>query len=264
MNISRYENGLRKLKEIDGEAGERVLEMINPVSPDLARLIIEYSFGDIYSREGLPLREKEIAVVAALSAVGNAQPQLMVHINGALNTGCSIEEVKEVILHISGYAGFPCAINAMNVFRETINERAEKGINDKKGMPASNNTSDDRYHRGSLELESIFPGQIDRLNKSLGVIAPDLVRYVVEFGYGDIYSRGVISKRQRQIATIAALTAMGTASEQLFFHISAGLNVGLSKEEIVEVMILMSVYAGFPAAINGVTTLKRVVDRKNV
>jgi 4-carboxymuconolactone decarboxylase len=263
MKSSRYENGMKIMKEIDGEAGEKVLELLKPVSSDLARLIIEYSFGEIYSRKGLLLKEKEIAVVAALTAAGNAQPQLTVHINGALNTGCTLEEVKEIILHITGYAGFPCAINAMNIFREVILARTKKGIIDAKGVPALDNISIDRYHRGAAELESIFPGQTERLNKSLGSIAPDLVRYIVEFGYGDIYSRGVISKRERQIATIAALTVLGTASEQLYFHILAGFNVGLSKAEIIEIMILMSVYAGFPAAINGITTLKRALDRNN-
>ena len=78
----RYERGWKKLQEIDGEAGERVVESLKDIAPELAQYIIEYSFGDIYSRETLPLAEKEIAVVSALTALGNARPQLKVHLHG--------------------------------------------------------------------------------------------------------------------------------------------------------------------------------------
>ena len=86
MNIeSRYERGLAKLREIDGEAGERVLESLDGIAPDFARYLIEFPFGDIYSRPSLDLKSREIAVVAALTALGNSAPQLKVHIQGAIN-----------------------------------------------------------------------------------------------------------------------------------------------------------------------------------
>src|SRR5688572_20518084 len=77
----RYKRGWKKLKEIDGEAGEKVINGLKDISPDLGKFIIEYSFGDIYTRDGLDLKSKEIAVVAASTALGTAQPQLKVHIN---------------------------------------------------------------------------------------------------------------------------------------------------------------------------------------
>ena len=89
-------------------------------------------------------------------------------------------------------------------------------------------------------------------------IAPDFARYVIEFSFGDIYSRPGLDLRAREIATIAALTALGNASPQLKVHIEAGLNVGLSREEITEVMMQMAVYAGFPAALNGLFAAKEV------
>mgnify|MGYP001489642659 CR=1 FL=1 len=81
---------------------------------------------------------------------------------------------------------------------------------------------------------------------------------MLEFSFGDIYSRPGLDLRAREIATIAALTAMGTATPQLKVHIGAGLNVGLAREEIVEIMIQMAVYAGFPAALNGLFAAKEV------
>ena len=72
----RYRRGWEKLKEVDGEAGERVIESLKDIAPDFARLLIECPFGDIYSRPGFDLKSREIAVVAALTALGNAAPQL--------------------------------------------------------------------------------------------------------------------------------------------------------------------------------------------
>ena len=81
---------------------------------------------------------------------------------------------------------------------------------------------------------------------------------MIEFSFGDIYSRPGLDLRAREIATIAALTALGNASPQLKVHIEAGLNVGLSREEITEVMMQMAVYAGFPAALNGLFAAKEI------
>jgi alkylhydroperoxidase/carboxymuconolactone decarboxylase family protein YurZ len=151
---SRLDRGYRKLLEIDGNAGEEVKDSLNDFAPDLVRYMLEYSFGDIYSREGLDVRLKEIAVVAALTAIGNAMPQLKVHINAALNVGCTIndlkeviltalgtaapqlqfhikaglnvgltiEEVKEIMLLMTVYVGFPAAINGMNILKEVARE----------------------------------------------------------------------------------------------------------------------------------------------
>jgi 4-carboxymuconolactone decarboxylase len=127
MSENRYERGLSRLKEIDGEAGERVIESLKDVSPDLGRYTIEFPFGDVYSRPGLDLKSREIATVAALTAMGNALPQLKVHINGALNVGCSREEIVEVIIQMAVYAGFPAALNGMFAAKEVFGHRDERG-----------------------------------------------------------------------------------------------------------------------------------------
>ena len=129
--MTRYEIGLKKLNEIDGEAGEKVIESLKDIAPELSRFIIEYSFGDIYGRPGLDMKMKELSVVAALTAMGNARPQLKVHRNGALNVGASIEEIKEVMIQMAAYSGFPTSINAVSALKEVLEERNET-INKKK------------------------------------------------------------------------------------------------------------------------------------
>lgn len=119
----RYDLGLKKLKEIDGDAGEKVIESLKDIAPDLAKYTIEFPFGDIYSRPNLDLKSREIATVAALTALGNAEPQLKVHINAALNVGCSKEEIIEIIIQMAVYAGFPAALNGMFAAKEIFQER---------------------------------------------------------------------------------------------------------------------------------------------
>jgi 4-carboxymuconolactone decarboxylase len=121
----RYQRGWEKLKEVDGKAGERVVESLKDIAPDFARLLIEFPFGDIYSRPGLDLKSREIAVVAALTALGNATPQLKVHISGALNVGCTEQEVVEVIMQMAVYAGFPAALNGLFAAKEVFAERGK-------------------------------------------------------------------------------------------------------------------------------------------
>jgi 4-carboxymuconolactone decarboxylase len=258
----RYKQGWKKLKEIDGEAGEKVITSLKDISPDLGKFIIEYAFGDIYTRDGLDLKSKEIAVVAALTAMGTAKPQLKVHISGALNTGSSINEVKEVILQMAVYSGFPSSINGMNALVEVLNERQEHGIKDEIGKTASNTTKIDRLKLGEKELSKLDSMQVDRLKNAYNDFSPELVKLTLEFGYADIFSRDNLDIKYRQIATIAALTALGNAQPQLKFHINAGLNIGLTVENVKEIMLLMSVYTGFPSAINGTNILKEVVNER--
>jgi len=128
MSSDRFERGLEKLKEVDGEAGERVMESLKDVAPDLARYVIEFPFGDVYNRPGLDLKSREIAAVAALATLGTATPQLKVHIHGALNVGLSRQQVVEILIQMAVYAGFPAALNGMFAAKEVFQERDEKGL----------------------------------------------------------------------------------------------------------------------------------------
>lgn len=120
---SRLERGKRALSEIDGEAGHKVVAALADIAPDFATYLFEFPFGDIYSRPGLSLRDREIATVAALAAMGTAAPQLKVHIEAGLNVGLSQQEITEVLMQMAVYAGFPAALNALFVAKEVFAER---------------------------------------------------------------------------------------------------------------------------------------------
>jgi 4-carboxymuconolactone decarboxylase len=119
----RRTRGLRALAEITGDSGEGVVESLRDIAPDFADWIVDFSYGDVMARPGLDRRSRQFATIAALTALGNAQPQLKVHIAGALNVGCKPQEIVEVILQMAVYAGFPAAINALNAAREVFKSR---------------------------------------------------------------------------------------------------------------------------------------------
>lgn len=123
------------------------------------------------------------------------------------------------------------------------------------GIPKS---GESRLERGKRTLAEIDGEAGNNVVAALADIAPDFADYLFEFPFGDIYSRPGLDRRAREIATIAALTAMGNASAQLKVHIEAGLNVGLTRDEIIEIIMQMAVYAGFPAALNGLFAAKDV------
>ena len=122
MQNDRYVAGLAMLEHVDGRGGEEVLESVRAISPDFARYLVEFPFGDIYSRPGLDLKSREIAVVAALTAMGNAAPQLRVHIAAALHVGCTRQEIMEVVMQMAVYAGFPAALNGLFAARDVFAE----------------------------------------------------------------------------------------------------------------------------------------------
>jgi 4-carboxymuconolactone decarboxylase len=117
---TRLERGTRALSEIDGKAGENVVSALADIAPDFARYMIEFPFGDIYSRPGLDLRAREIATIAALTAMGTAAPQLKVHIEAGLNVGLSRDEITEIIMQMAVYAGFPAALNGLFAAKEVF------------------------------------------------------------------------------------------------------------------------------------------------
>lgn len=121
----------------------------------------------------------------------------------------------------------------------------------------------DRFERGLRTQGKLDPDIGEEILESLARIAPDFARYTIEFPYGDIYSRPGLDLRARQIATIAALTTIG-AESQLAVHIGFALNVGLSADEIVEVIMQMAVYAGWPRALDALRVAKGVFEERGV
>lgn len=123
MNNDRYQRGWEKLMEVDGDGGSRVIESLQDIAPDLGKYVIEFGFGDIYSREGLDLKQRQLITISSLTTQGGCEPQLHVHINASLNVGLSPQEITEAIMHCTPYTGFPRVLNAVFVAKKVFQER---------------------------------------------------------------------------------------------------------------------------------------------
>lgn len=106
-------------------------------------------------------------------------------------------------------------------------------------------------------LEQLEPGAPEKVAANLDEVSPDLVEIVLGFAFADVLTRPGLDLAAREMCTVAALTAMGTAQGQLEFHIRAAINVGVMREQIVEILLQMAVYAGVPACMNGISAAKR-------
>ena len=120
QNETRHARGLRLLSAVDGRGSEEVVAKVAAISPDFARCLVEFPFGDVYARSGLDLKQREIATIAALVALGNALPQLKVHVAAGLHVGLTRDEILEIIIQTAVYAGFPAALNALFAAQEVF------------------------------------------------------------------------------------------------------------------------------------------------
>lgn len=123
MENTRFVRGMENLSAVDGRGGEAVIRSLADIAPDLGQYIVEFAFGDIYSRPGLTLRERELVTIASLLTAGGCEPQLEVHLNGALNVGASPEQIVEAIFQCVPYTGFPKVLNAMFTAKKVFGER---------------------------------------------------------------------------------------------------------------------------------------------
>jgi 4-carboxymuconolactone decarboxylase len=118
----RYDKGLRQLEEVNEKLLARLMDLSEPIAPDLARYVIEFAFGDVYTRPGLDARQRELCIISALTALGGQEQLLKDHIEGAINVGCTKVEVVETIIMMAVYAGFPAAISAIKAAKEVLCE----------------------------------------------------------------------------------------------------------------------------------------------
>jgi 4-carboxymuconolactone decarboxylase len=122
----RYDTGAKIIQNLYGDFGGAFFDDLEDIAPDFGRFILEFSYGDVFSRPGLDMRTREIAIISALTALGTAERQLKAHILGALKVGASREEIIEVMMQVAVYAGFPAGFNALLVAKRAFGELDHK------------------------------------------------------------------------------------------------------------------------------------------
>lgn len=121
---TRFSIGNDNLIAIDGEGGAQVMQSLEGIAPDVGKYIVEFAFGDIYSRPKLDFRQREIITLSSLAAIGGTEAQLRVHINAALNVGITEETIIEVFIQAIPYIGFPRVLNAIFTAKDVFEQKA--------------------------------------------------------------------------------------------------------------------------------------------
>lgn len=221
--------------------------------PGLRNYTGEAIFGSVWSRPGLDIRYRMLATLSVLTALQRLS-QFQTYVHSALNMGLTAEEIQEVPIHCSIYAGFPSAVNSLEVAHEAFRER---GIEPPQTEVPE--VSLEEMERRGLELREKLMGTQDRGGYTNAVtdLAPDLRKITFQFAFGEIFFRPGLDLKDRVVCSTAALTAI-RAESQLRNFLQAGPRVGFSKEEMVEVLIQTGGYAGYPAALSAISIAAQV------
>jgi 4-carboxymuconolactone decarboxylase len=199
---------------------------------------------NISASQTLNAQQQSIASISALTAVGNLE-HLKNELNQGLDAGLTINEIKEVLVHLYAYGGFPRSLNAINTFMNVLQERKSKGINDKQGKEVilSRDTSD-KYEQGRKTLEILTKTPQAKPAPGFGEFAPRIDAFLKEHLFADIFDSDVLSFQQRELATIAALSAMQGVEPQLQSHLTMGKNTGLTDSQLKQVFSVIERHLG--------------------
>jgi 4-carboxymuconolactone decarboxylase len=190
------------------------------------------------NNQSLNAKEQSIVSISALTATGDLE-NLRKALNGGLDSGLTVNEIKDVLVQMYAYCGFPRSLNGINAFMAVVDERKKKGIKDTEGRAAVPVTSGDKYERGRKTIETLTGQPQSKPAKGFGEFAPEIDRFLKEHLFADIFDSDVLNFQQREIATISALASMRGVEPQLESHLSMGMNTGLSESQLRQLFDLI-------------------------
>ncbi|SFW66550.1 carboxymuconolactone decarboxylase family protein [Chitinophaga sancti] len=192
--------------------------------------------------KALNSHQQNLAALSALTASGNTE-ELKIVFNACLDGGLAINEIKEALVQLYAYCGFPRSLNALGVFKTVLDERATKGIKDKEGKAiVVENTTSDKYEQGRKVLERLTQTPQKKPAPGFGEFAPRADSFLKEHLFADIFGSDVLSYSQRELVTISALAAMPGVEPQLKAHIGMGKNTGITDDQLKELTLIIDQY----------------------
>ena len=260
MSDSRTEAGLDVLSTISGskEGGESLADFFASRGA-LGSIVHLTGAGEIWARNEFSRRDRSVVVISALTAMGR-EVELRQHVGGGLNHGLTRDEIDEIMVQLSAYVGAPFALGGAGVAAAVFAER--DGTETRETPPAPLELKDPEKRRADgLEFLKTLLGQPDldtKLTEQQIIDAQgDMGHLVMDYAFGDVWVRPQLSRRDRSLVVISALTALNLKHE-LEIHIAGALNHGLTRSEVEEVMITIVLYGGFPRAIDGMILARKV------
>ena len=226
----------------------------DPILGPYYALSTEHAYGGVWSRPGLGLKERSLVTVSALVALGRAV-RLARHLEGALNTGWTAGELREACLHVTAYAGFPAAGDALAALSEVVRRRGEAVAVPAEAETAGLTAAEVRRRVLGERLADRTKGQ------QRDPIFGPLWEYAIEHAWGAVWTRPGLTLKQRSLVTVSVLAALGRQDE-LRLHLNGAHNTGWTPEELREACLHVAAYAGVPAAIGALHVLSEVVRER--
>ncbi len=195
-----------------------------------------FLFSNIMAQQNhlLSSKEKSIIPIAAFTANGNLE-QLKPAFNAGLDAGLTVNEIKEIIVHLYAYCGFPRSIRGLQTFMEVLDERKASGITDKIGVEASPiNNDKSKYDRGKANLEELIGSPLGETKSGYAAFAPVIEVFLKEHLFADIFDRDVLTFAERELVTVSVLSSIGGVEPMLRSHLTICLNVGYTSEQLNE------------------------------
>lgn len=207
----------------------------------------------------LSTRQQAIVTISALTAKGDL-PGLHQALGKGLETGLTVNEEKEVLVHLYAYCGFPRSITGLNTLLQVLAERKAKGITDVIGKEASPITDTaPKYERGKRNLETLTGKPETGPKTGYSAFSPEIEVFLKEHLFADIFERDVLTYQERELATIAALVSLGGVEPMLQGHLSIGLHIGITPPQLQQLLALMEVSSGKTGADAGRAVLAKVL-----
>lgn len=189
-------------------------------------------FADAQQKTYLSPQEQSIISISALTAKGDLD-KLKTALNAGLENGLTVNEIKEVLVHLYAYCGFPRSIRGLQTFMQVLDERKAKGINDKIGNDNSKiDETESKYERGKNILEELTKTPQPDTLRGYSAFAPTIDTFLKEHLFADIFERDILNYVQRELVTISVIATIGNAEPMLRSHLAICLNVGLSPQQL--------------------------------
>ena len=209
--------------------------------------------------EGLNAKEEKIVTIAAFTAKGD-QDKLKAALNGGLDAGLTVNEIKEILIQMYAYTGFPRSLNGIGTFMSVMEERQKKGIKDEAGREASPLPANKSKLELGTENQTRLAGR--PVTGPIYTFAPAIDVFLKEHLFGDIFGRDILDFQSREIATISALAAMEGVNSQLQAHINIGFNTGLTEVQMKGLISVIASEVGKKEAENANEVLGKVLSSR--
>ena len=220
--------------------------------PEMMDILQKFIFGEVFQTGNLTLKQRELITCVTLATM-QTLPQLKSHAGAALNVGVTPIELREAMYLTAPFIGFPKMLNAVGVVNETLEERGVSLPLEKAGTV----TEEDRHEKGTAIQNRLYKGGISDVMTGLpGNMGEDVARFLTDYFFGEIYTRGVLDLRTRELLGYCILTTL-EADSQLQSHYHGNINAGNSPETLTAAVVQTLPYIGFPAAIKALRIIKQ-------